>query len=268
MTRLRTWRSGIVGGGVVLAACALFLVVLAPATLIDSGLRRATHGVLRLAQAQGTLWSGSGRLEIRDPARQTGIGKAVAWVWRPRSLLHGRLGYQVSIDHAAGFPLHLSAHGVDVADVDFSVPAAALGLAVPRMASLGLRGDVAVRIARFTRTDDGVWADAVVTWKDAGSALTTVVPLGTYALRIDSVAGALNASLHTRSGPLQLRGGGSWRSGMLSDYSVTARVDAKDKAQLAPLLRLIAIERANGDFALQFGPPLSNVSAANSPETR
>jgi hypothetical protein len=268
MKRLRTWRNGIVSGSVVLAAYGVFLIMLAPATLVDRGLQRATHGVLRLAQAQGTLWSGGGRLEIRDPTRHVGVGKAVSWVLQPRSLWRGRLDYQVSIDHAADFPLHLSVQGIDVAGANFSMPAAALGLAVPHMAPRGLRGDVVVRIARFTRVGDAVSADAVVTWKDASSALTTVAPLGTYELRVDSVAGALNTSLRTHSGPLQLRGSGSWRGGTPPDYSVTARVDTSHKAQLAPLLRLIAIERGNGDFALQFGPPLGNVSPRGTSKTR
>ncbi len=269
MKRIMTWRGSIVSGSVVLVAYVLFLIMLAPATLIDVGLQRTTHGTLRLAQAQGTLWSGSGRLEIRDPTGQVGVGKPVSWVLQPSSLLRGQLDYQVSIDHAtASFPVHVSARRIDVSHVDFSLPAAALGLAVPRMAPLGLRGEIVFHITKFMRAGDVVSADAVMMWKDASSALTSVAPLGTYELRVDGAAGSMNASLRTRSGPLQLTGGGSWRGDAPSDFSVAARVDAHSHAQLAPLLRLIAVERGDGDFALQFNPPLGNVSPAGVHEAR
>lgn len=264
-----TWRRSIVSGGVVLAAYAMFLIMLAPAALIDAGLQRATHGMLRLAQATGTLWSGSGRLEIRDPGGHAGVGKDLDWTLQLRSLLHGQLDYQVSIDHAdVRFPLHLSVRRIELSHVDFSLPAAALGMAVPRMAPLGLRGEIQFRIANFARASDAVSADAVMTWKDASSALTAVAPLGTYELRVDSAPGSMNARLRTLGGPLQLSGGGSWRGDVSSGFSVTARVDARHHDQLAPLLRLIAIEHGNGDFALQFNPPLDNVSPPSAPGIR
>lgn len=266
MKRAPTWRHRVVICSVLLAAYGLFLITLAPASLIDAGLRRASHGTLRLAQAQGTLWSGGGRLEVRDASGQRGVGQDLSWALQPRALLRGQLDYRVGIGHAGGrFPVRISAQGVELSDVDFTLPAAALGVAVPRMAPLGLQGEILVHVARFARTGALVSADAVVTWQDASSALTPVAPLGTYELRVDGTAGVLTTSLRTRSGPLQLAGGGSWQADASPAFSVTARVDAAHHAQLAPLLRLIAVERDNGDFALQFDPPLADMSRVGAP---
>jgi len=262
MTRRPTWRGVIASACLVMAAYASFLVVLAPATLLDAGLRRATTGKLRLAQAHGSLWSGSGRLEIRHGAGSGGVGKDLSWTLQPRALWRGRLDFEVAIDHAdRGFPVRISAHGIDISNVDFSLPASALGIAVPRMATLSPRGDLDFQIARFSRAGDTVSADAAVTWKEASSALTPVAPLGTYELRVHGAGGLLNATLRTDSGPLHLDGGGSWRGDGPATFSATARVDAEHRSQLAPLLRLIAVERDNGDFVLQFSPPLGGVSA-------
>lgn len=269
MKRIIKWRSVIASGGVALGAYVLFLLVLAPASLLDAGLQHATDGRLRLAQAQGTLWSGTGVLEIRSATGRDGVGKNLAWVLQPRSLPRGRLEFAVNLDHRAPpFPLHLSAGGIELSNMDFTLPASTLGIAVPRIAPIGLRGDLAVHVTKFSSLDDSLSAHAVVTWKDASSALTSVAPLGTYQLLIDGNDGLLAAVLQTNSGPLQLQGTGSWRGSGPLMLSATARVDAQHRAQLAPLLRLIAIERGNGDFDLQFGPPLRGVSTGKRAKNR
>ncbi len=267
MTRRLTWQRVVVSGCVMLGAYVLFLVLLAPATLLDAGLRHATDGRLRLAQAHGTLWSGSGRIEVLNPAGKVGIGKELSWRLQPGALWRGRVDYEAAIDHASSsFPVRLSLRGVDVSNLDFSLPASALGIAVPHLAPLGPRGELTFHVNRLSRVGNSVSADAIVRWKDASSALTPVAPLGTYELRLGSSAGHLNATLGSSSGPLRLEGSGTWGDSGSSAFSATARVDAQHRAQLAPLLRLIAIERGNGDFVLQLHQPLSGLSAGVAPK--
>lgn len=267
MTRRLTWRNIVASGGVALAAYMLFLVVLAPATLIDAGLRHATDGMLRLAQAHGALWSGSGRLEMRNKTGRGGVGRDLSWTLQPRALWRGRLDFEVAIDHATRrFPLRISMRRIELSNVDFSLPASALGIAVTRIAPLGPRGDLAFHITKFSRAGGTISADAVVTWKNASSALTPIAPLGTYELRLDDAAGLLNATLRTSSGPLHLDGAGSSRGDGPLEFSATARVDAQHRSQLTPLLRLIAVERGNGDFLLQFDPLLGSVSVGAPPK--
>jgi len=86
MTRRPTWREPVASVCVAMAAYAAFLVVLAPATLLDAGLRRASAGKLRLAQAHGSLWSGSGRLEIRGGGRAVARGGSPLQVRGPGPL--------------------------------------------------------------------------------------------------------------------------------------------------------------------------------------
>lgn len=258
MTRGYTWQGIAAGACVVLGTYVLFLVVLAPATLLDAGLRHATEGRLRLAQARGTLWSGDGLLEIRDGVGHA-VGKDLSWSLQTRALGRGRLDFAVAIDHAREhFPLRLSMHGVELSHVDFSLPASTLGVAVPQMAQLGPRGEIVFHVAKFSLVGESLSADAVVTWKDAGSAVTTVAPLGSYELRFNSVAGSVNATLRTLDGPLRLDGHGAWRGSGPLALSATARVDARHRPQLTPLLRLIAVERGDGDFVLQLNQPLGS----------
>ncbi len=268
MTRGRTGRGILTGGCVVLGAYIAVLIALAPATLLDAQLRDATNGRLRLTQAHGTLWSGIGQLEFRHRNGERAAGMDLSWSLQPRALWRGRLDYAVAIDHAAkGFPVRLSPHWIELSDVDLTLPASVLGVAAPRLVPLGLKGHLVVHIAKFARVGDAVAADATVTWQDASSAVTAIAPLGTYELRVNSVGAVLQASLRTRSGPLHLDGSGAWRDGESPALAATARVDPRYHEQLAPLLRLVAVERGNGDFALQFNPPLAGV-ASHAPPIR
>ena len=60
----------------------------------------------------------------------------------------------------------------------------------------------------------------------------------------------VQASLRTLQGPLQLDGRGSWASGRNPEFQGNARVPPQHMQQLAPLLRMIAVERGDGRFDL------------------
>lgn len=260
MKRVRAWR-GILGStGVLLGAYLLFMLVLAPATLLDAGLAQTTGGRLRVAQAQGTLWSGSAQLEIRNGGGQRVASETVRWALQSGGWWRGRLDYVVATDAAAQpFRLSLSRHGVALAKVDVVLPARALGVAVPRLAPLEPQGRLAMHVTRLTLADGLIAADGVAIWQDASSALSAVAPLGTYELRFHSGTGPVQVTLRTRSGPLQLEGAGVWHGGALA-LTGTARVATPYRARLVPLLRLVAVERGDGTFALSLHPPLGTAA--------
>jgi general secretion pathway protein N len=101
--------------------------------------------------------------------------------------------------------------------------------------------------------------DATLQWRAAGSALTPISLLGEYEVHFKAVGPAVHAALSTLEGPLQLEGKGTWSNGAPPSFLATARVPAQHGEQLAPLLRLIAVERSAGSFELSsnktaFGP--------------
>lgn len=231
---------------------AIWLVALAPATLLDVALKRTTHGRLRLPEAHGSAWAGAGRLELRDPSGHAGVGTPLHWTFQPQSLLRGRLGFQVALgDDSRRFPMSLSLFGLEFSNADFLLPAAALGVATPRMALLKPTGELHVRIPALSYRGDVLSGHGVVGWMSAGSALTPVAPLGDYELRFVGATDGLHASLRTISGPLRLEGGASRMAGQPVVLFASARVDAAHQEQLAPFLRLIAIQRSAGIYELQ-----------------
>lgn len=242
------WRLAAIG----LLAYAVGIIAMAPATLVDSGLQRISQGRLRLAELQGTLWSGSGYIELRDSGGRAGVAKNLAWRILPESLLRGKVIGEVQLEQSGkGFPITLSLSGIELANVDISLPATALGLGAPKLAPLGLTGDIRLHIVRFSLDRKQMQAKATLQWRNAGSVFTPISPLGDYELNFDGDGAPIQVLLRTLQGPLQLDGRGSWAMGGSSDFLAIAHVPPQHLEQLSPLLRLIAVERGIGSFELQ-----------------
>jgi len=222
------------------------------ATLIDGILARASDGRLRLTEARGTLWSGAGQIEVRDAGGRTGIAKNLAWRLLPESLVRGRLICEVELDQSGRrFPVTISMSRIEIANAEINLPAAVLGLGVPKLAPLGLTGDVQLRVTSMSIESKEMQGNATLQWRDAGSVLTTVSPLGDYELRLDGEGATVHAYLRTIQGPLRLEGKGTWVNGKNPVFLATANVPAQHQQQLAPLLRLIAVDRGEGSFELR-----------------
>jgi general secretion pathway protein N len=225
---------------------------MAPASLIDSSLQQATEGKLRLADTRGTLWSGTGQIEMRDRTQRTAVARSIAWRVLPQYFLRGQLRVEVVLDQAAKqFPVTISLSRIEIADADINLPAAALGLGEPKLAPLGLTGDVLLHVARLALRRDAIEGSATLQWRGAGSAFTRVSPLGDYELRFEGEGATVRATLRTLQGPLQLDGQGSWASGGKPAFLGTARIAPEQRQQLAPLMRMIAVERGDGSFELR-----------------
>jgi general secretion pathway protein N len=245
---MKRWSLLVIG----LGAYALALIAAAPATLVDAGLQRASEGRLRLAEAQGTLWSGSGQIEIRNTGGRSGVARSLAWRVVPESLLRGHLVCEVELEQATKrFPVTISLSRIELANADINLPAAVLGLGVPKLAPLGLTGDVLIHVASLSIARDAMEGNATLQWRTAGSTLAPISPLGDYEVRLDGEGMTVHAYLRTIEGPLQLDGKGSWTHGNNPAFLAMARVPAQHEQQLAPLLRLIAVERGKGRFELQ-----------------
>ncbi|MCX7142768.1 MAG: type II secretion system protein N [Proteobacteria bacterium] len=235
-----------------LGAYAIGIIAMAPASLIDAGLEQATQGRLRLSDSRGTLWSGNGQLEMRDRFQRTAVARSVAWRVLPLYFLRGQLRCEVALDQAIKpFPVTVSPMQIEVADADINLPASTLGVGEPKLAPLGLTGDVLLHVTRLAIGRASIDGDAVLQWRGAGSSFTRVSPLGDYELRFDGAGTTVRATLRTLQGPLQLDGQGSWTSGSRPAFLGSARIAPEQQQQLSPLMRMIAAERGDGSFELQ-----------------
>lgn len=235
-----------------LACYALGLLLMAPATLVDRALARAGTGQLRVVEARGSLWSGHGLLELRDHQQRTRAALPLTWQLRPLRLLRGQLAADVRIGSSTPPFLVVAAPGqLAITDLLVELPAAALAVAEPRLAPLGLDGQLRLQSARLVRDSGGLTGTATVQWQGAASAYAPVAPLGDYSLQLSAEGETLRATLVTLQGPLQLDGSGSWTARGPAEFQGSARVPPPYQAQLAPLLRMIAVERGEGRYDLQ-----------------
>jgi general secretion pathway protein N len=242
------WRLFAAGGLVYVAALAATL----PATLADAALQSASAGRLRLAAAQGTLWSGGGQLEVRSADGRGGLARSLTWRIQPAALLRAQLAYEVRFDQGRrSFPLIVSWPGIKVENADISLPAAALSVGVPKLAPLDLTGEVQIRVETLAIEHGVTRGSATLQWRAAGSTFSPVSPLGDYELRVDAAGDAVRATLRTLQGPLQLDGEGAWTNGRAPVFVATARVAKEFEQVLAPFLHLIAVERGDGTFELR-----------------
>jgi general secretion pathway protein N len=229
------------------------LIVLAPAYLLDHGLQRVSQGRLRLVGGDGTLWSGRGMITMPDKLAST----YVAWSMNPASMLSGYLRVNLQVGQSTPvFPVRLSRSGVVIEHADIRLPAMILALWQPQLAVLGLTGEMQLVISAlgidYRLDHQQVYGKLTLQLRDAGSGFTPIYPLGDYELRLDGKGSEIDIQLETLKGPLQIDGHGIWIMGKSPEFLAIARLAPDLVAPLAPLLRLIAVERATGRFELQF----------------
>lgn len=226
---------------------------MAPASLLNAHLQGATNGRAHLTETQGTIWAGRGRFELRDAQNQSSIGKPIAWTLMPASLLGGRLVFDIRIEQsAAGFPLAISASRIDITNASVELPGAVLGLAMPKLAPLGLSGQVMLKVETLSIGRDELLGNFTVRWQAAGSALAPVSPFGDYTLHVTGDETGMRAAVQTLEGPLHIAGSGPVSPGGSFSFPVVLTVSDNYFAQFAPLLRMISIERGDHSFEFKF----------------
>jgi general secretion pathway protein N len=234
----------------VLAAAVLF----APASWLASGLSSATNGRLVLADARGTVWSGSAVAVL------TGGPDS-----RDASFLPGRLEWTLSprwygVDLAARQECCIN--GTAVVQIRPGLGRVRATL-VPRtdwvgqwpsawLGGLGTPWNTLQLGGTFRLLSPGVTVESVEgRWRLEGrvdlaldgvsSRLTTLDTLGSYKVSLTGGSGTNSATLlsvSTQDGPLQLSGNGTWGPGGVK-FRGEARAATVDEAALANLLNII-----------------------------
>lgn len=228
---------------------ALSLLVFAPARLLDARLDEASGGHLRLASPEGTLWSGRGVAELRDAAGGRRWAAPLAWRLRPAALLAGRMDFALATDPPASISaMSLSRSRIGLSGVDIRLPAATLAAGIPHMSAWGVDGEIRLVADQLEFGPGQAAGSLTLHWQAAGSALSPVSPLGDYALDVQGQDQGWQARLRTTAGPLQISGQGIWQPGADPRFEATAVVPPALRAQLAPFLRLLAVERSDGRF--------------------
>lgn len=239
-------RFGLAALGV--AAYAIFMLALMPASFVAGRIEQSTRGALQLRNADGTLWSGSAQAVIATPAGPLNI-ESVQWRFVPASLFAGRLGFAV---HSTAYDFKLAGEvgrGIGAWEVrDLSVVGDATGTRgfFPLLAHWRPEGALSLRAPKLSWTDNGVRGQASVEWKNAALGLSEVRPLGTYRAELAGDGGPARIKVTTVDGPLRITGQGTFAPPAPPVLSGEARAEGTAASSLQPLLDLIGPRRADG----------------------
>ena len=211
-----------------------------PATMITQALERATRERLALRDPQGTAWSGSGRLYARSRAGELVDLGPLRWRAQPASLLSGKLAAEVALADAPKLtrvdlsPSSLTVHGLDV-----QFPGTVLASLDPALETLGPEGMVRVRSDKLRIDAESVLGLAEVEWRGVRLSRAQGLEFGSHVARLRGGGSKVGIELATLSGPLELKGGGTWqRSG---GFSISGSAEARS-TDLASFLKTVCAE--------------------------
>lgn len=192
---------------VVLLVAALAVVAIrAPAAWLADALAERTK--LRLVDARGTVWQGSALVGVSNGRETTLLPGRLEWA--VTGLRSGRVWTRTTHEWLAK-PLEV---GLGTSSLRFAkgsarLPAAALAATGAPFNTLRPGGVLELRWTDAELTRAAFDGELEVDWRDAQSALSPVVPLGSYRLSVAGRAGPASLELKTLTGPLEMRGSGT-----------------------------------------------------------
>ncbi|SFD84572.1 type II secretion system protein N [Acidovorax konjaci] len=219
----------------------------APAQWLATGVERASHGQVRLAQARGTVWTGSAQLVLAGgsgSADQAALPGRLHWQLRPA---WKGLRAQVNADCCTAQPLAArieprwgGAH-VAIDDGQSQWPAAVLsGLGTP-FNTLQPQGQLALRTQGLTLDSAAgrvvIAGQAQLDALGMSSRLSTLRPMGSYRLNLQG-GEVTTLTLSTLDGALRLTGSGRW-IGQRLRFEGEATAAPEREGALANLLNII-----------------------------
>jgi len=223
-----------------LALTLALLLAWAPAALLDHQLERASAGRLRLGEAQGSLWQGSGQLAAADDGRLPVPWLALRWAFQPAGLLRGGLEWQLWADGTPAFHLHLGAGGMALRQIALDLPSAPLLRSLPQAAlQFGWNGRLRLQGESLDcGWDQRCHGQVTVDWQSASVDVLPQQALGDYRALLQADGDGLAITLSSQAGnPLQLAGSVTLMRRQKPALDLRLGGDPQLLARLRPLLQ-------------------------------
>jgi general secretion pathway protein N len=180
------------------------IAVRAPAAWLGDWLEARSK--LRLLDARGTVWHGSALLGFSNGRETTVVPGRVEWRVDAVSPV------RVSVSHpwlTAPLALSLGTQAIGFTKGTARVPAGVLASTGAPFNTIRPGGVLELAWSQGEIRGAALTGELQVDWRDAQSALSTVVPLGSYRLRISGTGQPPAIELSTLAGPLQMQGTGT-----------------------------------------------------------
>jgi general secretion pathway protein N len=237
----------------------------ANATWLDWGFGYVSQGRVALAEAQGTLWQGSGQLVLVDVAAQRDANQQsrgaeiqrsslngvalpgrVSWKLNPWPLLLGRIDLALRLD---GMNRDITVKGtsreVAVSEGNLSLPAVDLSRLGSPWSTLRPSGALALKWEALNFRNNGFDGKAQIELREASAAISPINPVGSYRVDLSGQGTDTGVVLSTLQGPLRLNGTGRFSARTGLSMNAEAIADESERLRLQSMLGLIG--RREGD---------------------
>ena len=235
-----------------LACCyAGILIISAPASLLAPAI--ASNGQLSLANAKGTIWHGSATPVLHTDPHTSVALHTLQWKIEFQAMLKGQLKVVMNWEDAESAPpmlLTFGRQGLVLKNIQLNVPAGVIGDLSPFLKPAQLSGDLHITSEQLTLANHQLLGQAKAQWRDAGSAMSTIHPLGDYQIDITAARDNLSATLSTQKGALILDGQGNWSPAQRFHFNGTAKAAANAEETLNELLHHLGPESSPGVYQI------------------
>lgn len=229
------------------------LVVNTPATLLAKLAEGASSGQFVLANAAGTIWRGEARPAIRQRNGSMLVLEKLHWEIALWPLFTGKIITRLEWDNIAQAQpmlVTITFDQIELRNTVIPLDAAILGGVSSVLQPAQLSGQMQIRSEQFTFTRQGFAGNAVADWLNAGSAMSTVNPLGSYRINLAGAGESLDVSLMTLSGVLLLDGKGRVTRNQGVNFQLTARAASSSNGKLDELINNFGPETSPGVHTL------------------
>jgi len=236
----------------------LTLFVTAPASILDWGLQHATQGKILLANANGTIWNGSATPSLRTSDNRFVTLPFLHWEISLQSIFSGKILTRLQWDNQQSGPATealLSFNQLELRHTQLRLPARVLEEASPMLKAAQFRGDLQIECNSLVFSKHGMEGTALVDWRQASSALSSVAPLGDYHLELIGTGERIHIALTTNSGMLFLEGDGNWLASRGLEFHGKAHAASANNTNLADLLSHLGPEISPGVHDFNLIPP-------------
>jgi general secretion pathway protein N len=202
------------------------LIVTAPAYLLDTAVGHFSHERLSLANCRGTIWHGSATPQLNMANHASFALHTLQWHINPQALLLGQLSVTLVWENlGAKTPMQLlvDSKSMVLSNVLLPLPAGIISELSPYLKPAQFSGSLMLESPQLTYAEDALQGNATARWREAGSAMSSVHPLGDYQIDLNARRDKISATLSTLNGVLLLRGQGGWSRPQGFHFYGTAR---------------------------------------------
>jgi general secretion pathway protein N len=225
------------------------LFITAPASLLDDLVRHYSQDRLVMANAGGTLWHGTAIPALRTRDGQLLATQPVHWDIDLLPLLRGKIKARLQWENlpaATATDVLVSGGKVEMDHALIPLPARLLNEASPILKPAEFHGQLLIQGGHLVFSRQGMEGTAVVDWQQAGSALSSIDPLGEYRLTLNGAGNVVSIALSTTSGILVLEGQGRWSAAGGLEFHCRAHASPGNQERLNELLHHLGPEQSPG----------------------